>query len=209
MHPECRHEVVELADHVGSTERILEWVTAAPAGSVLAVGTEIHMVQRLAAENPDKTVLSLDPLICPCSTMFRIDEPHLAWCLEALVGGEVVNQIVVDDETARARAWRCSGCSTSPARPAAGEGRLIRDSDHQRGTQRDLASEGRHGGTHRSVSGDQHEVECGVRDQYDGGDQHRSSRGAQRRQWQHDRDHRTRYRRRCEHCEGVGRSSYR
>jgi quinolinate synthase len=59
------------------------------------------MVQRLAAENPDKTVTSLDPLICPCSTMFRIDEPHLAWCLDALTRGEVVNQIVVDDDTAR------------------------------------------------------------------------------------------------------------
>ena len=58
------------------------------------------MTQRLAAENPDKTVVSLDPLVCPCATMFRIDEPHLASCLEALVDGEVVNQIVVDDETA-------------------------------------------------------------------------------------------------------------
>jgi quinolinate synthase len=101
VHPECRHEVVELADHVGSTERILEWVTDAAPGSVLGVGTEIHMVQRLAAENPDKTVMSLDPLICPCSTMFRIDEPHLAWCLDALVRGDLVNQIVVDEETAR------------------------------------------------------------------------------------------------------------
>lgn len=100
VHPECRHEVVELADQVGSTERILEWVEGAPAGSVLGIGTEIHMVQRMAAEHPDKTVVSLDPLVCPCSTMFRIDEPHLAWCLESLVRGEVVNQIVVDDETA-------------------------------------------------------------------------------------------------------------
>jgi quinolinate synthase len=100
VHPECRHEVVELADKVGSTERILEWVTAAPPGAELAIGTEIHMVQRLATENPDKTVVSLDPLICPCATMFRIDEPHLAWCLESLVRGEVVNQIVVDEGTA-------------------------------------------------------------------------------------------------------------
>jgi len=95
------HEVAELADKVGSTERILEWVTAAPAGSTLAVGTEIHMVQRLAAENPDKTVVSLDPLVCPCATMFRIDEPHLAWCLESLVDGQVVNQIVVDAPTTK------------------------------------------------------------------------------------------------------------
>jgi quinolinate synthase len=100
VHPECAHEVVELADRVGSTERILEWVAAAPSGSVLGIGTEIHMVQRLAEEHPDKTVVSLDPLICPCSTMFRIDGPHLAWCLEALVRGELVNQIVVDDRTA-------------------------------------------------------------------------------------------------------------
>ncbi len=101
VHPECKHEVVELADRVGSTERILEWVTAAPPGSVLGIGTEIHMVQRMAAENPDKTIVSLDPLVCPCSTMFRIDEPHLAWCLESLARGEIVNQIIVDPRTAR------------------------------------------------------------------------------------------------------------
>jgi quinolinate synthase len=100
VHPECSHEVVELADFVGSTERILAEVERAPAGAVLAIGTEIHMVNRMAAEHPDKTVFSLDPLICPCSTMFRIDEPHLAWCLEALVRGEIVNQITVDEDTA-------------------------------------------------------------------------------------------------------------
>jgi quinolinate synthase len=100
VHPECSHEVVELADFVGSTERILTEVSQAPAGSVLAIGTEIHMVNRMAAEHPDKTIFSLDPLICPCSTMFRIDEPHLAWCLEALVRSEIVNQITVDEETA-------------------------------------------------------------------------------------------------------------
>jgi quinolinate synthase len=101
VHPECAHDVVEVADEVGSTEYILAAVEQAPAGSVLAIGTEIHMVQRLAQEHPDKTVLSLDPLICPCSTMFRIDEPHLAWCLEHLVRGEVVNQITVDPVTTR------------------------------------------------------------------------------------------------------------
>ncbi|GMU79681.1 MAG: quinolinate synthase A [Acidimicrobiia bacterium] len=100
VHPECRHDVVELADQVGSTERILEWSTAAPEGATLGIGTEIHMVQRMATEMPDKAIMSLDPLVCPCSTMFRIDEPHLAWCLESLVRGEVVNQIVVDGETA-------------------------------------------------------------------------------------------------------------
>ena len=100
VHPECAHEVVEVADRVGSTERILEWVHAAAPGSVIGVGTEIHMVQRLAAEHPDRTVVSLDPLVCPCSTMFRIDGPHLAWCLERLVAGETVNEIHVDPDTA-------------------------------------------------------------------------------------------------------------
>ena len=75
VHPECAHDLVEVADRVGSTERIQEWVAAAPAGAVIAVATEIHMVQRLAREHPDKTVFSLDPLICPCATMFRIDAP--------------------------------------------------------------------------------------------------------------------------------------
>ncbi|MFN8036509.1 MAG: quinolinate synthase NadA [Acidimicrobiia bacterium] len=100
VHPECAHDVVELADKVGSTERILEWVEGAPAGSVLGIGTEIHMVQRMAQEHPDRTVVTLDPLVCPCSTMFRIDAPHLAWVLESLVAGEVVNRIVVDEHTA-------------------------------------------------------------------------------------------------------------
>ncbi len=100
VHPECAHDVVVLADRVGSTERIQEWVSDAPTGAVLAVGTEIHMVQRLARAHPDKTVVSLDPLVCPCSTMFRIDAPHLAWVLDHLAGGEIVNQIVVDPETA-------------------------------------------------------------------------------------------------------------
>jgi hypothetical protein len=100
VHPECSHEVVELADKVGSTERILEWVDDAAPGAVVGIGTEIHMVQRMDEEHPDKTVVSLDPLICPCSTMFRVDGPHLAWCLEALAGGEIVNQIVVDEHTA-------------------------------------------------------------------------------------------------------------
>ncbi len=100
VHPECAHEVVELADQVGSTEFIIKAVDAAPPGSVLGIGTEIHLVQRLAAEHPDRTIVSLDPLICPCSTMFRIDAAHLAWCLENLVEGNVVNQIKVDPETA-------------------------------------------------------------------------------------------------------------
>jgi len=101
VHPECAHEVVALADEVGSTDFIIRAVEAAAPGATLAIGTEIHLVQRLAAEHPDKTVFSLDPLICPCSTMFRIDGAHLAWVLEGLVEGEVRNRITVDDDTAR------------------------------------------------------------------------------------------------------------
>ena len=100
VHPECSHEVVEAADQVGSTDFIIKAVDAAPPGSVLGIGTEIHLVQRLAAERPDRTIVSLDPLVCPCSTMFRIDAAHLAWVLENLVEGNVVNRITVDGETA-------------------------------------------------------------------------------------------------------------
>ncbi len=100
-HPECAHEVVELADQVGSTDFIIRAVAEAPSGSVIGVGTEIHLVKRLDDETPDKTVVSLDPLICPCSTMFRVDAAHLAWVLEGLVEGEVRNRITVDEETAR------------------------------------------------------------------------------------------------------------
>ncbi|HKA02971.1 MAG TPA: quinolinate synthase NadA [Acidimicrobiales bacterium] len=100
VHPECAHEVCALADQVGSTDYIIRAVQAAPEGSVIGVGTEIHLVQRLAAETPGKTIVSLDPLICPCSTMFRIDAPHLCWTLERLVDGDVVNQITVDPATA-------------------------------------------------------------------------------------------------------------
>ncbi|MBV8960208.1 MAG: quinolinate synthase NadA [Actinobacteria bacterium] len=101
VHPECAHDVVALADQVGSTDYIIKAVDAAPPGTSLAIGTEIHLVQRLAAEHPDKTVFSLDPLICPCSTMFRIDDAHLAWVLEGLVDGEVRNRITVDADTAQ------------------------------------------------------------------------------------------------------------
>ncbi|MGI9032644.1 MAG: quinolinate synthase NadA [Acidimicrobiales bacterium] len=100
VHPECAHEVVERADHVGSTDSIIGAVDSAPGGSVLGVGTEIHLVSRLAAEHPDLTVVSLDPIVCPCSTMFRIDAAHLAWVLENLVEGTVVNRITVDPQTA-------------------------------------------------------------------------------------------------------------
>ena len=100
VHPECAHDVCELADKVGSTDFIIRAVDEAPPGATIGVGTEIHLVQRLDAETPDKTVVTLDPLICPCSTMFRIDGPHLAWVLESLVAGEVVNRITVDPDTA-------------------------------------------------------------------------------------------------------------
>jgi quinolinate synthase len=99
-HPECSHEVCEKADQVGSTDFIIRAVDAASPGVGGGVATEIHLVQRLDAETPDKTVVSLDPLVCPCSTMFRIDAAHLCWVLENLVQGRVVNQITVDSETA-------------------------------------------------------------------------------------------------------------
>ena len=100
VHPECSREVCALADQVGSTDYIIKAVTAAPAGSVIGVGTEIHLVNRLNDETPDKTVVSLDPLICPCSTMFRIDAAHLAWTLEGLVEGKVRNRITVEPDIA-------------------------------------------------------------------------------------------------------------
>jgi quinolinate synthase len=100
VHPECSHEVVELADEVGSTDFIIAAVDRAPAGSVIGVATEIHLISRLAAEHPALTVASLDPLVCPCSTMFRIDAAHLCWVLEELVAGRVVNRITVDDDLA-------------------------------------------------------------------------------------------------------------
>ena len=100
VHPECSHEVCAAADQVGSTEFILKAVAAAPEGAVIGVGTEIHMVNRMADETPDTTVMSIDPLVCPCSTMFRIDAPHLAWVLEELVEGRVPNRIVVDADDA-------------------------------------------------------------------------------------------------------------
>ena len=99
-HPECAHEVCSIADIVGSTDRIIRAVAEAPSGSTIGVGTEIHLVQRLDAETPDKTIVSLDPLVCPCSTMVRIDGPHLAWTLESLVDGRVPNRITVDEDTA-------------------------------------------------------------------------------------------------------------
>jgi quinolinate synthase len=101
VHPECRHEVVEAADLVGSTEFIISALEAAPPGSAWAIGTELNLVRRLAKAHPDKTVVFLDKTVCFCSTMNRIDLPHLVWTLESLVAGRVVNQITVEAETAR------------------------------------------------------------------------------------------------------------
>jgi quinolinate synthase len=102
VHPECAHEVVVLADEVGSTDAIIRAVEGAAPGSSIGIATEIHLVKRLADEHPDLHISCLDPLVCPCSTMFRIDAPHLAWVLEGLVEGEVRNQITVDEGTAAA-----------------------------------------------------------------------------------------------------------
>ncbi|WP_433255202.1 quinolinate synthase NadA [Streptosporangium sp. CA-135522] len=100
VHPECRHEVVTKADHVGSTEYIIKKLEAAPAGSSWAVGTELNLVKRLGQMFPDKNVTFLDRTVCYCSTMNRIDLPHLVWALESLAAGQVVNQITVDEDTA-------------------------------------------------------------------------------------------------------------
>jgi quinolinate synthase len=101
VHPECQHEVVQAADMVGSTEYIIRALEAAPAGSAWAIGTELNLVRRLAKAHPDKTVVFLDKTVCFCSTMNRIDLPHLVWSLEQLVEGTVPNRITVDPETAR------------------------------------------------------------------------------------------------------------
>jgi quinolinate synthase len=99
VHPECKHEVTTAADLVGSTEFIIRTIEAAPAGSAWAIGTELNLVSRLAKQHPDKTIVFLDKTVCFCSTMNRIDLPHLVWTLESLVEGQVVNRIEVDHET--------------------------------------------------------------------------------------------------------------
>jgi quinolinate synthase len=109
VHPECNHDVVQAADLVGSTEVIISTLESAPAGSAWAIGTELNLVRRLALAHQDKTVVFLDKTVCFCSTMNRIDLPHLVWSLEQLVdgvaagaeGSKVPNQIVVEPETAR------------------------------------------------------------------------------------------------------------
>jgi quinolinate synthase len=101
VHPECTHEVVSSADQIGSTEKIIQIVQASPAGSKWAIGTELNLVQRISQNNPDKEIYFLDKDICYCSTMNRIDLPHLVWAMESLVSGTVVNQIRVAPEVAK------------------------------------------------------------------------------------------------------------
>ena len=100
VHPECQHDVVKAADLVGSTEFIIQTIDAAPAGSAWAIGTELNLVKRLALRHPDKQIVFLDRTVCFCSTMNRIDLPHLVWALENLVEGNVVNRIEVDPDVA-------------------------------------------------------------------------------------------------------------
>jgi len=99
VHPECRWEVAQVADEIGSTEQIIRAVYSSEPGSKWAVGTEIHLVNRLAKELKDREVISLDPSVCVCTTMFRIAPQHLLWSLENLVAGQVVNRIRVDERT--------------------------------------------------------------------------------------------------------------
>ena len=99
VHPECRFEVAQAADEIGSTEGIIRVVKAAAPGTQWAVGTEIHMVNRLSKELTDRKVMSLDSSVCVCTTMFRITPVHLLWALENLGAGKIVNQISVDERT--------------------------------------------------------------------------------------------------------------
>jgi len=101
VHPECQHEVVAAADVVGSTEMIIKTIEAAPSGSAWAIGTELNLVSRLAKKHTDKTIVFLDKSVCYCSTMNRIDLPHLVWIMESLVSGHLANQIQVQPEIAK------------------------------------------------------------------------------------------------------------
>jgi len=98
VHPECRYEVVQESDLNGSTAFIIKTIEEAPAGSSWGIGTEMHLVTRLAQEHQDKFITSIDPNMCLCTTMNRIDAPHLLWSLENLLEDEVVNQISVPQD---------------------------------------------------------------------------------------------------------------
>jgi quinolinate synthase len=102
VHPECRFEVVQKSDLTGSTAYIVKTINAAPPGSEWAIGTEVHLVNRLKNEHPEQKIIVLSECQCLCTTMYRIDLPHLCWVLENLVEGQVVNEIKVDAHT---RKW--------------------------------------------------------------------------------------------------------
>ncbi|MGI9457799.1 MAG: quinolinate synthase NadA [Aeoliella sp.] len=101
VHPECPQDVFELADEFGSTGKIIRTVEQAPPGSKWAIGTELHLVNRLKNEHPEQEIHFLSPVVCMCATMYRIDLAHLCWSLENLAAGRLVNAIEVDDETAK------------------------------------------------------------------------------------------------------------
>jgi quinolinate synthase len=101
VHPECPREVNDIADISGSTGKIIKTVQSAPPGTKWAIGTELHLVNRLKAEHPEQEIHFLSPVICMCATMYRIDLPHLCWTLENLRDGKLVNQIRVDEETTK------------------------------------------------------------------------------------------------------------
>ncbi|TYR82284.1 quinolinate synthase NadA [Priestia megaterium] len=100
VHPECTHDVVRRSDYAGSTKYIIDTINQAPSGSQWAIGTEMNLVKRIINQHPDKKIVSLNPYMCPCLTMNRIDLPHLLWALEMIEQGTIVNQITVNDEVA-------------------------------------------------------------------------------------------------------------
>jgi quinolinate synthase len=101
VHPECPQDVNDQADISGSTSKIIQTVEAAPPGTIWAIGTELHLVNRLKKEHPEQEIHFLSPVVCMCATMYRIDLAHLCWSLENLAAGKPVNIIEVDDEIAR------------------------------------------------------------------------------------------------------------
>src|SRR5699024_2351401 len=98
VHPECTYEVVQQADLAGSTKYIIETIEQAPSGSEWAIGTEMNLVNRIKKTHSDKKILSLNPFMCPCLTMNRIDLPHLTWSLEEIYDGKLTNQIKVETD---------------------------------------------------------------------------------------------------------------
>jgi quinolinate synthase len=101
VHPECMQEVNDIADISGSTSKIIDTVKKAPPGTRWAIGTELHLVNRLKQEHPEQEIHFLSPVVCMCATMYRIDLAHLCWSLENLANQTVVNRIIVDEETSR------------------------------------------------------------------------------------------------------------